>query len=879
MKTKWLVLILGLILLSAGTANANTIRAAVSPEPAPGYISVGEPFTVDIYMNNTDGLVLGYSLPLAFYSPDGPLPIIHRNVGGLGPYGSITMAPDYTAYWIVLNQWTGFSFDGNLADTINHTTASLTGWPEGLGEQLNIQFAMQIDQVGTFCVDSVSIPDQEPPGKFDWLFDFPTTFGGPYCWQVVYYVDTDGDGIMDFEDNCPAEYNPGQEDDDGDGQGNACDNCPNDPENDADGDGVCGDVDNCPTTFNPSQADNDGDGMGNECDACPNDPDNDIDGDGVCGDIDNCPAYNPDQADADGDDVGDICDNCPDVYNPGQEDSDANGVGDACETMNRVWYVMADGSGDAPTIQAAVDSCINGDTVLAADGIFVGEGNYNIDFSGKIIVVMSENGPENTIIDCEGSHDETSRRGFIFRNEEGAESILNGFAIKNGMGVSDSEISGDAAGALVVLNASPTIMNCVFMNNEAWPSSGISNGGAMYCYINGSMTMRGCRFVGNKATFGGAIEVGAGSLILENCEFIGNIADNGPGGAINSNGSHVSAEDCFFTANLAGAGSAIYSDQSSIVINNSTLALNGQDTLLAENSVIFCFNGTSLTMNRSIVAFNSQCRAVWCENMDVNDIQINCSDIYGNDNGDWVDCLAGMDEINNNFASDPQFCDTANGNLHIAHMSPCSPSLSLCGQLVGAFGIGCGLNRVMIEPATMYVFYANDIGSQTAAVYLSDLGGGYTVNDIDQGSIFINDVITPFGFEIIPASDDASEMLKMNCSLSEFVEYYGPQWDTTIQEFSLAWLYNDEAVSSATGVFKMIGHRSGDVNIDGKVNMEDVIYLIKYLYRRGAEPLPVPAAGDVNTTGTVNLKDVTYLIDYLYKGGPAPTGPLMDSEY
>ncbi|MEW5924476.1 MAG: thrombospondin type 3 repeat-containing protein, partial [Candidatus Zixiibacteriota bacterium] len=364
MKTKWFVLIFGLIILSAGAANANTIRAAVSPEVAPGYISVGEPFTVDIYMNNTDGLVLGYSWPLAFYSPDGIPSITHRNVGGFGPFGSITMSADYLAYWIVLNQWTGFSFDGNLADTINHTTVSLSGWPEGLGEQLNVQFAMQIDEVGTFCVDSVSIPNQQPPGKFDWLFDYPTTFNGPYCWQVVIYVDTDGDGVLDFEDNCPAEYNPGQEDDDGDGQGNACDNCPNDPDNDADGDnvcgdvdncpttynpsqadndgdglgnecddcpddpdndadgdGICGDVDNCPTTYNPGQADNDGDGLGNECDDCPNDPDNDADGDGVCGDIDNCPTYNPDQADIDGDNVGNICDNCPDVYNPGQEDS------------------------------------------------------------------------------------------------------------------------------------------------------------------------------------------------------------------------------------------------------------------------------------------------------------------------------------------------------------------------------------------------------------------------------------------------------------------------------------------------------------------------------------------------------------------------------
>ncbi|MDH3589936.1 MAG: thrombospondin type 3 repeat-containing protein [Gammaproteobacteria bacterium] len=38
--------------------------------------------------------------------------------------------------------------------------------------------------------------------------------------------DTDGDGIADSEDNCPAQTNADQADGDGDGVGDACDNCP-----------------------------------------------------------------------------------------------------------------------------------------------------------------------------------------------------------------------------------------------------------------------------------------------------------------------------------------------------------------------------------------------------------------------------------------------------------------------------------------------------------------------------------------------------------------------------------------------------------------------------------------------------------------------------
>ena len=96
---------------------------------------------------------------------------------------------------------------------------------------------------------------------------------------------------------------------------------------DRDGDGVLDFEDNCPDAVNPDQADADGDGIGDVCDSGE-----DSDADGVSDITDNCPlTYNPDQADADGDGVGDVCDNCPDVANPDQADADFNGVGDACD--------------------------------------------------------------------------------------------------------------------------------------------------------------------------------------------------------------------------------------------------------------------------------------------------------------------------------------------------------------------------------------------------------------------------------------------------------------------------------------------------------------------------------------------------------------------
>jgi hypothetical protein len=194
-------------------------------------------------------------------------------------------------------------------------------------------------------------------------------------------LDSDLDGIIDLEDNCPLVANPGQGDGDGDGVGDLCDNCPVtfppdqrdldedgigdvcDLCTDSDGDGfgdpgfpvnTC-DEDNCPHTPNPAQNDTDSDGIGNVCDACSNDPENDIDSDEVCGDADLCPdVHDPDQEDFDLDGIGDACDdctdtdddgfgdpgfpvntcdldNCPDDDNPGQADPDGDGLGSACD--------------------------------------------------------------------------------------------------------------------------------------------------------------------------------------------------------------------------------------------------------------------------------------------------------------------------------------------------------------------------------------------------------------------------------------------------------------------------------------------------------------------------------------------------------------------
>ncbi len=58
---------------------------------------------------------------------------------------------------------------------------------------------------------------------------------------------------------------------------------------------------------------------------------------------------------------------------------------------------------DHPTIQAGIDAVINGGTVLVANGIYTGEGNRDLEFHDKSIIVTSAGGPDQCIIELEGN--------------------------------------------------------------------------------------------------------------------------------------------------------------------------------------------------------------------------------------------------------------------------------------------------------------------------------------------------------------------------------------------------------------------------------------------------------------------------------------------
>jgi len=64
----------------------------------------------------------------------------------------------------------------------------------------------------------------------------------------------------------------------------------------------------------------------------------------------------------------------------------------------------------------------------------------------------------------------------------------------------------------------------------------------------------------------------------------------------------------------------------------------------------------------------------------------------------------------------------------------------------------------------------------------------------------------------------------------------------------------------------------GDADASGAVDIDDVVYLIAYIFSGGSAPVPLDA-GDADCSGAIDIDDVVYLINYIFSGGPAPCCP------
>ena len=319
----------------------------------------------------------------------------------------------------------------------------------------------------------------------------------------------------------------------------------------------------------------------------------------------------------------------------------------------RTWYVAPNGTGDAPTIQAAVDSAADYDVIELADGTYTGSSNRDIAVYDKYVSVRSESGNRDAcIIDCQLAAP-------AFRVSEvytGAGLSLYDLTIKRGK----RNCSG-----IDCYSASANAHDCVFSYGQGTVITWTWGQAFIFC--------EDCMFKYNACTGNG------GLLRLE----------------VRADGEFAR---CLFVGNSASKGGVIYcGDMCGTRFTNCTFV----DNSATDGGVFHCgyeSAGCGIDVTRSIITGTggevASCPYRCC-------LDLTLCDLYDNPVGDWAGCLAGQAGISGNFSADPLFCDAGRGDYSIDAISPCAAGNHPTGYdscLIGALDVGCGCPST--EPST-----------------------------------------------------------------------------------------------------------------------------------------------------------------------------------
>ena len=374
--------------------------------------------------------------------------------------------------------------------------------------------------------------------------------------------------------------------------------------------------------------------------------------------------------------------------------SGANPVFSNC-VMSGSWTTGSPGGAVTSTDASPefIDCTVEGNTGSVGGGMRIyGEGTVvltNVTFRrNNGGAVYLDECTSATLVNCAITGHEADRGGAVHSNASGVvlescvidsnDAVIQGGGVWAGGGstleMTDVEVRCNVAenggGGVYVENSDATFTGCTFYFNyggigDSWGDDDL--GGGVYLKSCGTVIIDDCRFERNTALSGGALMARDGmSAEISSSVFANNWATDYCG-AIGDWGTSANITNCTFRRNGAHW----------------------------KYGGIGCKFGGSPQISHCLIAYSIFSEAVGCDNSQGECFPVlECCDLYGNEEGDWVGCVEDQLGVDGNFSADPLFCSTSHYDVSLSANSPClsdfhPPGSEACG-LIGAGDVGCG---------------------------------------------------------------------------------------------------------------------------------------------------------------------------------------------
>lgn len=251
----------------------------------------------------------------------------------------------------------------------------------------------------------------------------------------------------------------------------------------------------------------------------------------------------------------------------------------ACPASATTLHVTPDGSGDAPTIQAAILAAAEGDTVELAGGVYT---EHEILLTSGVTVRSETGEPDGATIDAQGLGpaflciDQTvplRLTGLTITAGQGLPGAENGgggvHCRASELVIEDCTFTGNTSqfgGGLGIYDCAPLLERCVFTGNSV-SSPQWAAGGGLFCR-DAAPDLRECSFSSNTAFSvqlpgdGGGVFARSSQLKATDCSFVGNSSGAAGGGLYSYDQDESLLLNCRFEGNTSIAGGGVYLETS-----------------------------------------------------------------------------------------------------------------------------------------------------------------------------------------------------------------------------------------------------------------------------------------------------------------------------